>query len=122
MSRKTKSARGELVDFDLLQVKSKIQEADKPLEVKTREDFVHMKRKRRGSSKITEMIRKESEHADAERQKVLEENRQKARKALAEKEKMKSSSNPTTVEETVTQNEVAPKKAGRKIVKKDTNE
>lgn len=60
MSKKTRSARGDEVDFDLLQIKAKLQKTDKPLDVKTREDYVHQKRRRRGSRKIVDMLKKDS--------------------------------------------------------------
>lgn len=49
MAKRTTSIKGEVVDFDLLDIKSKMEKTDKPLDVKTREDFVHMKRRRRGA-------------------------------------------------------------------------
>jgi hypothetical protein len=116
MSRKTKSARGEMVDFDLLQVKSKIQEADKPLDVKTREDFVHLKRKRRGSSKISEMIKKQSEKLEQEKEKEMEEKREQARKHLEKQKANEETSDSTSEEETTKKEKTATK---RKIIKKD---
>lgn len=60
MSKKTVSMKGEEVDFDLLDIKAKMQKGDKPLEVKTREDFVHMKRRRRGSARFDDLLKKSS--------------------------------------------------------------
>lgn len=42
-----KSARGEIVDFDLMKIKAQIATAPKPVTVKTREDFIDQKFKRR---------------------------------------------------------------------------
>lgn len=42
-----KSARGELVNFDLLKIKQQIATAPKPTNVKAREDFIDQKFKRR---------------------------------------------------------------------------
>lgn len=47
MSRTVKSARGDLVDFDLLKIKQQIASAPKPTNVKAREDFIDQKFKRR---------------------------------------------------------------------------
>lgn len=47
MAKPVKSARGELVDFDLIKIKQQIAAAPKPTNVKAREDFVDKKLKRR---------------------------------------------------------------------------
>ena len=73
--------KGEEVDFDLLKIKSKLHKTDKPLEVRTREDFVHLSRRRRGKSKITELINKKLE-----------------KERLKEKEKRKEKEDPVALE------------------------
>lgn len=47
MAKGVKSARGQLVDFDLLKIKQQIATAPKPSIVKAREDFIDQKFKRR---------------------------------------------------------------------------
>lgn len=47
MSKSVKSARGVLVDFDLLKIKQQIATAPKTSTVKAREDFIDQKFKRR---------------------------------------------------------------------------
>lgn len=47
MSKGVKSARGELVDFDLLKIKQQIASAPKTTQVQAREDFIDQKFKRR---------------------------------------------------------------------------
>lgn len=47
MGKPVKSARGHLVDFDLLKIKQQIAAAPKPTTVKAREDFIDQKFKRR---------------------------------------------------------------------------
>lgn len=46
---KGRSARGEIVDFDVLGIKAKLESTDKPVEVQEREDFIVAKSKRRRS-------------------------------------------------------------------------
>lgn len=104
MTKKVTSIRGEEVDFDLLKIKSGLEKKEKPLDVKTREDFVHLKRKRRGNSKIEELVaarRKEEEEA-----KLKE-----AKDAATEKAKKDAVPSEATNE--------AKKPNKRKIVKKD---
>lgn len=47
MSKGVKSARGQVVDFDLLKIKQQIASAPKPTQVQVREDFIDQKFKRR---------------------------------------------------------------------------
>lgn len=47
MASKTRSARGEIVDFDLLKIKQQMSQAPKTTSVKAREDFVDAKFRRR---------------------------------------------------------------------------
>lgn len=47
MGRKIRSARGEMVDFDLLKIKAEMSNAPKPLEVKARIDFVESRLRRK---------------------------------------------------------------------------
>lgn len=47
MSRGVKSARGVLVDFDLLKIKQQMASAPKTTDVQAREDFIDQKFKRR---------------------------------------------------------------------------
>ena len=47
MGKKVRSVRGEIVDFDLIQIKKQIASAPTPLEVKARQDFIENRLKRR---------------------------------------------------------------------------
>lgn len=47
MAKPVRSARGEVVDFDLLRIKQQIASAPKTTNVKAREDFIDQKFKRR---------------------------------------------------------------------------
>jgi len=51
---KGRSARGEKVDFDVMQVKQKLEEAPKTIEVKEREEMIIAKRKRKKVVKVEE--------------------------------------------------------------------
>lgn len=55
MTVKGRSARGEIVDFDLLKIKEQIANAPKPTNVRAREDFIDQKFKRR-LKKTTEAV------------------------------------------------------------------
>lgn len=47
MGKKVRSARGQVVDFDLMKIKEQIAAAPTPLEVKARQDFIENRLKRR---------------------------------------------------------------------------
>ena len=47
MPKKTRSAKGEVIDFDLLKIKAQIASAPKPTDVRNREDFIDKKLRRR---------------------------------------------------------------------------
>lgn len=113
MSRKAKSARGEEVDFDLLQVKSNIQKTDKPLDVKTREDFVHLKRRRRGNSKVSQMLAAKADELQKKKDVELAN--------LREDVTVHSKAEPTKEESPKT--DETPKSSNkRRIVKKESKE
>jgi hypothetical protein len=47
MPRKTRSAKGQMIDFDLLKIKQQIASAPPTIDVKKREDFIDRKLRRR---------------------------------------------------------------------------
>lgn len=47
MGRKVRTARGEVVDFDLLRIKEQISSTPPPIDVKQRQDFVEKRLRRR---------------------------------------------------------------------------
>jgi len=47
MPKKVRSARGEIVDFDLMKVKEQIEAAPEPTSVQARQDFIDQKMRRR---------------------------------------------------------------------------
>ena len=55
MKKMTRSARGVLVDFDLMRIKQQMETAPKPTDVKARESFIDQKFKRR-LKKITQEV------------------------------------------------------------------
>jgi len=59
--RKTRSMRGEDVDFDLMDVKAQIASQPKPTEVKSREDFIERRLNRRLNRKLERERLKEQE-------------------------------------------------------------
>lgn len=111
MSRKARSVRGEEVDFDLLEIKSKMQSGDKPVEVKVREDFVHLKRRRRGRVNMSEIINTVKTNNGI----PLDEEDKSSDTINSENVDLKASDDVDAGET------IAPKRK-RKIVKKDANE
>ncbi len=56
---KARSARGEIVDFDILAIKAKLESANKPVKVKEREAYIAQKSRRRRSKKAEKDENKE---------------------------------------------------------------
>lgn len=65
MPRKARSARGVIVDFDLMKIKEQIASAPTPVEVKTRQDFIENRVKRR-LKKVQATVAVESAAVEAE--------------------------------------------------------
>lgn len=56
MSRKVQSARGETIDFDLIDIKNRIMTAPTPDAVQQRERFIDKRRRRNSRKKVDEML------------------------------------------------------------------
>lgn len=63
MSRKTKSMRGEIVDFDLMEIKRNLKKHPAPISVQQRQDFVDKKIKRRVKKLADKITEKQLEDA-----------------------------------------------------------
>lgn len=119
MSKKATSMRGEEVDFDLLDIKEKMQQKSKPLEVKTREDFVHMKRRRRGGGNIDKLLQERQSKA-VDIKTPTKENKKEAsvKKKKTDNKTVQNQQSSENVEPS--NNEKTPESTpNRKIVKKD---
>lgn len=76
MSRKVRSIRGEVVDFDLIDIKNKIMTAPTPETVNQRERFID-KRRRRGSRKKVDDMLSAQQHNESTVRAAIEEDRRK---------------------------------------------
>lgn len=103
---KSKSMRGQVVDFDLLQMKSKISKKDTPADVKLREKFIHSKRKR-NSKKAMARLREDQEK-----------NAEQVRNALNAKIASDQESDKTESTDNGEEAGGATPKSGKKIIKK----
>lgn len=103
MARVTKSMRGQEVDFDLMEIKSSIENKSKPVEVRDREDFIHTTKRRKSKSKrLSELAQKESKNKEKTKEAA------KTRNVSKEKQTPKTQTNKTS-----------KKKTTRKIIKKE---
>ena len=69
MPKRARSARGEMVDFDLLKIKQQIASAPKTTDVKKREDFIDKKLRRRVKKikkKVTDEVAATEENTNTE--------------------------------------------------------
>ena len=69
MPKKTRSAKGEVIDFDLLKIKAQIASAPKPTDVRKREDFIDKKLRRR-----TKKIKKKIETVEVDVEPTITDN------------------------------------------------
>ncbi len=66
---KARSARGVVVDFDLLAIKEKLASTPKPVEVTERENFIAQKSRRRRTKKVEEVEETKEEATEEETKK-----------------------------------------------------
>ena len=108
MAKKTKSARGATVDFDLMDIKNQIKSTPKPIDVKKRENFIDEKLRRR-LKKVTKKIEQEAAAVEVEAP-VVEEVIEEPVALIEEKAAVVEEPTEEVVEET-------PKKKKRKVRK-----
>lgn len=80
MSRKIRSIRGEIVDFDLFAIKQQILTTPKNEDVKKRERFIDKKRRRGTRNTVSDVVAQQSQNEAAVREALA---KQKAEKASA---------------------------------------
>lgn len=113
MARTVRSIKGDLVDFDLFEVKKQIGEKPITADVENRERFVYSKRKR-GSKRTVEKMLKD-QHANAETVR----NALDAQAMVPPATEQEAPVKETIVKDTkVTKSKAAPKKKKRRIIKK----
>lgn len=83
MSRKVKSVRGEIVDFDLIDIKNRIMNAPMPDTVTQRERFIDKKRRRGSRKKVDEILAKQQANEAGVRA-AIEENRRSRKASVTE--------------------------------------
>ena len=66
MSQKIRSAKGEMVDFDLLKIKESIASGPKPISVEAREEFVDKKLRRRLKKVVKKIEKAEPEQTNVD--------------------------------------------------------
>lgn len=82
--RKVQSIKGEIVDFDLLEVKSKMADSPKSESVVQRERFIDKKRRRSNGRKIDEMLEQQSKNKHYA-ESIIESQRNSLKEKIAEK-------------------------------------
>ena len=118
---KQRSIRGEIVDFDLMKVKSRIESGSKPNDVEMREKYIDIRRRRNPRRNVSDLVREQQKNANDAREKIRisKENALKAKEAAKAEEDEVTVSDVVevqpTVEETV---EATPTETTRKIAKR----
>lgn len=106
MTRRARSARGVIVDFDLLQIKEQIGAKAPTLDVKMREDFIDKKLKRRirrAKNKIERPASQPTVAVDVDQPVVVESDEQRsfidAAQVRQEKKNIKQKARPEKIED-----------------------
>ena len=79
MSKKVRSIKGELVDFDLLRVKQQIEGRDKPDSVEMREKYIDIRRSRN----VADLVNEQRQNEQDAREKIRKSKEAKAASAKA---------------------------------------
>ena len=117
MSRKAKSIRGEVVDFDLIDIKNKIMNAPTPDTVQQRERFIDKRRRRGPRKKIDEMLAAQQVNESAVRAAIEEERRKRKADLTAQLDAQPHVVIEDTVVSAPVETPDATGKAPRRIVK-----
>ena len=99
---KVRSAKGEVVDFDLLKIKNKLQSKDKTSDVQMRERYIEVKRRRNPKRSVSDLVAEQQANEAAFREKM-------EKSKSGGKGKPKSTPEPTATE--------AQRKSRSRIVK-----
>lgn len=114
MSRKVKSIRGEVVDFDLMEIKNKIMTAPTPDTVNQRERFIDKRRRRGSRKKVDEMLAAQQVNESAVRAAIEEERR---KKKAAIDSQLEAQPHIVIDETVVTASDATDSRTKRRIVK-----
>ena len=119
MSRKVKSIKGDVVDFDLFLVKEQIGKTPKTDEVLQRERYVDVKRRRATRKDINQLLAEQNKNK-RRAQKALEESKLKAEKDKDAVEEPKEKNSTVEVKEVKEEKETKPEKktTKRRVVRK----
>lgn len=94
MGKRVKSAKGEMVDFDYLQIKEQLASAPTPMEVKNRQNFIENRMKRRLKKKLPVV-----EKAAVEVEPTLPEPAESVEIVAVKEEVVKEETKPTTTKQ-----------------------
>lgn len=67
---KTRSIKGEIVDFDLLKVKRRMENRDKPDSVQMREEYIEIRRRRNPRRNVSDLVSEQRQNEAVAREKI----------------------------------------------------
>lgn len=113
MARTVRSIKGDMVDFDLFEVKKQIGEKPVTMDVENRERFVYSKRKRGSKRTVEKMLKDQQDNAASVRDSL---EAQAMLPPVVEGEEAPAETIVT--DKVVVKSKAAPKKKKRRIIKK----
>ena len=106
--KRSKSIRGETVDFDLMRVKQNIENRDKPDSVEMREKYIDIRRRRNPRRNVGDLVDEQRRNANDARAKIAQSKRNKAAEVEAEEPVKVEESTEITVDDIVEGNVTTP--------------
>ena len=77
--KRVRSAQGEIVDFDLMRVKAKMENRDKPDSVEMREKYIDIRRRRNPRRNVSDLVNEQRANAEDAREKIAQSKRNRER-------------------------------------------
>ena len=114
---KSRSIRGEVVDFDLMKVKQKIEPEAKPDDVKMREKYIDIRRRRNPRRNVSDLVNEQRQNELEAREKIAQSKADKEAR-LAAQAVEENDSPDTEVSPEATPTPTAKRTSRKKIVKK----
>lgn len=117
MSRKVRSIKNEIVDFDLFDIKNQMSQSPKSADVLMRESYIDIKRRRASRKDIEQLQAEQAKNKAMVRRKMKEQQNAEAKKTKTTKADA-TTETVDTVEETQEQQTEPKKKTKKRIIKK----
>lgn len=121
---KTRSIKGETIDFDLMKIKQNIEDREKPKDVEMREKYIDIRRRRNPRRNVSDLVDEQQQNQEDARAKIKKSKENRLKKEAEETESKKEmvkddfgdeDKEPNEMDETVS---TTPRTSKKKIAKR----